>query len=42
MQKKLMFFVKDFIVGGVEQVLVTTLNELSAQGYEIWSFGADI
>ena len=40
MQKKLMFFVKDFIVGGVEQVLVTTLNELSAQGYEIlvvWS-----
>lgn len=35
-----MFFVKDFIVGGVEQVLVTTLNELSAQGYEIlvvWS-----
>ena len=40
MSKKLIFFVKDFIVGGVEQVLVTTLNELSAQGYEIlvvWS-----
>ena len=35
MSKKLIFFVKDFIVGGVEQVLVTTLNELSAQGYEI-------
>lgn len=35
MKKKLIFFVKDFIVGGVEQVLVTTLNELSAQGYEI-------
>lgn len=35
MPKKLIFFVKDFIVGGVEQVLVTTLNELSEQGYEI-------
>lgn len=40
MSKKLIFFVKDFIVGGVEQVLVTTLNELYLQGYDIlvvWS-----
>lgn len=40
MKKKIIFFVKDFIVGGVEQVLVTTLNALSAQGYDIlvvWS-----
>lgn len=35
MNKKLIFFVKDFIVGGVEQVLVTTLNELSEQGFDI-------
>lgn len=35
MSKKIIFFVKDFIVGGVEQVLVTTLNELASCGYEI-------
>lgn len=34
-RKKLIFFVKDFIVGGVEQVLVSALNALCAQGHEI-------
>lgn len=35
MQKKLIFFIKDFIVGGVEQILVTTVNELQKQGNEV-------
>ena len=33
--KKIIFFVKDFIVGGVEQVLVHAVNALVHEGNEV-------
>ena len=35
MKNKIIFFVKDFIVGGVEQVLVSTVNTLVENGDEV-------
>ena len=35
MKTKIIFFVKDFIVGGVEQVLVTAVNMLAESGNEV-------
>ncbi len=35
MKNKIIFFVKDFIVGGVEQVLVTAVNTLVENGDEV-------